>query len=132
MKRENFLNYSFFKDIQDFGTHGHVESYPEPDLSVSRFDEILKEIFTVDENSGFPVGDITYYMSEHGNPVVKSWLEKYLLSPRNITVDNNPNIDDDLRVEFSRRQGESVSDYAVRLRGYYDEATYLINSENSD
>ena len=40
----------------------------------SELDAVLKEIFSVDEVSGFPKGDIQYFLSKDGNPQVKAWL----------------------------------------------------------
>ena len=89
----------------------------------SDLDDVLKEIFSVDEVSGFPKGDIQYYLSKDGNPQVKAWLEANLLSPRakQSGVDESV-ISDDLLVEMSRYDGESTDDYRSRLMSIYDEA----------
>lgn len=89
----------------------------------SELDAVLKEIFSVDEVSGFPKGDIQYFLSKDGNPQVKAWLEANLLSPRakEQGVDESV-ISDDLLVEMSRRDGETTDDYRSRLMSIYDEA----------
>ena len=54
---------------------------PEYVPSTSQLDEILKDIFSVDPESGLPRGDLAYYLSPDGNPTVKAWLENNLLKP---------------------------------------------------
>lgn len=89
----------------------------------SELDAVLKEIFSVDEVSGFPKGDIQYYLSKDGNPQVKAWLEANLLSPRAKQQGaDESQISDDLIVEMSRLDGESIADYRSRLMSIYDEA----------
>ena len=55
---------------------------PAPDIMQTSLKEVLDEIFAVDPISGFPKGDIQYYLSSEGNPQVKQWLENNLLKPR--------------------------------------------------
>lgn len=96
---------------------------PEYVMSDSDLQNVLNEIFSVDPDTGFPRGDIAYFLSKDGNPQVKAWLESNLLSPR--AKQSGTNIDgvtDDFIAEFARNDGESVVDYASRLRGYYDSA----------
>lgn len=89
----------------------------------SELDEVLKEIFSVDEISGLPKGDIQYFLSKDGNPQVKAWLESNLLSPRaKQTGADESKISDDLIVEMSRCDGETNDDYRSRLMSIYDEA----------
>ena len=89
----------------------------------SELDQVIKEIFSVDEVSGFPRGDIQYFLSKDGNPQVKAWLEANLLSPRAKQNGSDPShISDDLIVEMSRRDGETTDDYSSRLMSIYDEA----------
>ena len=89
----------------------------------SELDQVIKEIFSVDEVSGFPKGDIQYFLSKDGNPQVKAWLEANLLSPRaKLTGADSSQISDDLIVEMSRRDGETNDDYRSRLMSIYDEA----------
>ena len=95
---------------------------PEPEVDDTMLKNILDEIFTVDEVSGFPKGDIQYYMSSAGNPVVKSWLENNILKPRMTSGSSVEGLTDDLIVECSRIDGESVSDYQKRLTSIYDSA----------
>ena len=94
----------------------------DPDYvpSTSQLDEILKDIFSVDPDSGLPRGDLAYYLSPDGNPTVKAWLENNLLKPRAARVGSSiEGVTDDMLNEYSRNKDESVSDYAARLRSIY-------------
>lgn len=123
------------KNLLPFGvtllTHNDVvdPEYVAPD---SDLDRIIKEIFAVDPVSGLPKGDLAYYLSPDGNPQVKQWLERNLLQPRVKSSGSSvEGVTDDLLVEYARKQGESVSDYSLRLKGYYDSATAEIEKLKS-
>lgn len=97
---------------------------PEYVPTTSQIDEILKDIFSVDPDSGLPRGDLAYYLSPDGNPTVKAWLENNLLKPRAARVGSSVDgVTDDMLNEYSRGKDESVVDYAERLRSIYDTAT---------
>ena len=97
---------------------------PEYVPSTSQLDEILKDIFSVDPDSGLPRGDLAYYLSPDGNPTVKAWLENNLLKPRAKSVGTSiEGVTDDMLAEYSRGKDESVSDYAARLRSISDSAS---------
>ena len=105
---------------------------PEYVPSTSQLDEILKDIFSVDPESGLPRGDLAYYLSPDGNPTVKAWLENNLLKPRAARVGTSiDGVTDDMLNEYSRRKDESVADYAERLRSIYDSATAEIEKLNN-
>lgn len=107
----------------------YEDPLPEPVKEDSEIDSILKEIFSVDPRTGLPMGDIAYYLSPDGNPVVKEWLVNNLLKPRSGGNEFNPDITDDMIVEMSRQQNESLEDYSSRLMGIYDEAKQFYENE---
>lgn len=121
MDKSLFNKLSIYRHLQ---TNECFDDYdfPEPILSDSDIDRIIREIFCVDERTGLPKGDLAYYLSPDGNPVVKQWLENNLLKPRASRGDNPSDLTDDIIAEFSRGSNESVSDYQQRLMGYYDSA----------
>lgn len=89
--------------------------------------DIIKEIFSVDPISGLPKGDIQYYLSKDGNPDVKRWIENNLLTPRVSSGRSTPEgVTDDMIVEMSRQNGESLADYQQRLMSIYDECQHSI------
>lgn len=107
-------------DLSYNGRDQHVDPVPEPDTSELK--HVLDEIFSVDPVTGFPKGDIQYYLSSDGNPMVKQWLETHLLKPRQTSGQSLQGLSDDMIIEFSRGKGESISDYQARLTSLYDSA----------
>lgn len=114
MKRELA---KFFMQYASINCAFVVKDRPEKHVKQeSDLDPILKEIFSVDERTGMPHGDIAYFLSKNANPQVKAFIEGAFFQPR--SVDNNydpAKISDDLIVECTRRSDESVADYAARL-----------------
>lgn len=121
MKKDNWQAMAVFSmlgdNIQSFGVPD-----PEPSWIESNLKSMLDEIFSVDPVSGFPKGDIQYYLSSEGNPQIKQWLENNLLRPRMSGSQSLEGVTDDLRAEFARKSGESVEDYQSRLMSLYDSA----------
>lgn len=103
---------------------------PVYEFSNSQLKSVLDEIFSVDPISGFPRGDIQYYMSSEGNPVVKQWLENNLLKPRLSEGQSLADVTDDMRAEFARQRGESIEDYQYRLQSIYNEAKAEFDKAN--
>lgn len=121
MKKELYSKFSMFQNIVD---EECPINDPEYVPSQSDLDNILREIFTIDERTGCPMQDIGYFLSKDGNPFVRDWLQANLLAPRAARGGVDPSlVGDDLIVECSRRKDESVFEYASRLNGIYNEAT---------
>lgn len=98
------------------------------DVITSDLDAVLREIFFTDPVSGFPTGDIQYYMSKDGNPLVKDWLEKNLMMPREKPM-NDTKYDDDLIFEMSKKSDESFDDYRQRITKIVNESVEFIKDE---
>lgn len=121
MKRD-ISNMSMFQGLTPL-IHNDVV---DPDFipTDSEMDNILKEIFSVDERTGLPNGDLAYYLSPDGNPQIKQWLENNLLKPRAARVGSSvEGVTDDMLAEFAKQKDESSFEYANRLKGLYDAAT---------
>ena len=85
---------------------------------------ILREIYSVDEFTGVPQGDLAYYLSPDGNPQVKEWLINNLLQPRAIAQGSSvEGVTDDMLAEFAKGRDESPSQYRERLISIYEQAT---------
>lgn len=120
MKR-NISNMSMYQGCSFVTSCSVVD--PEYVPTDSEMDRIFKEIFSVDENSGLPKGDLAYYLSSDGNPQVKAWLENNLLKPRAAATGTTlEGVTDDMLAEFARGSKESPEDYATRLKGIYDKS----------
>lgn len=121
MKRD-ISNMSMFEGVQQTFTNDVVD--PEYVPTDSDMDGILREIYSVDENSGLPKGDLVYYLSPDGNPQVKAWLENNLLKPRAAARDTSvEGVTDDMIAEFAKGSNESAEDYTSRLKKIYDDTT---------
>lgn len=120
MKKSLYKGISILSDI--INPRPEFEPEPKPELVQSDLDSVLNEIFSVDENTGLPKGDLQYYLSKDGNPAVKEWLELNLLQPR--AKSNGSSIEgvtDDLIAEMTRSSDETFEDYASRLAAIRDE-----------
>lgn len=120
MDKSIYKRLSMFSGIQDNNPDFlECPEYVMPDSDLYR---VLNEIFSVDERTGFPKGDIAYYLSPDGNPTVKAWLENNLLKPRAVSGSSVEGLTDDIIAEFKRQPDESLVSYQTRLMGYYDSA----------
>ena len=107
-----------------------VIEVPKFEYDDSQLKQVLDEIFAVDPVSGFPKGDIQYFLSKDGNPQVKAWLDSNLLQPRAVSSGSSvEGVTDDMIAEFSRQPGESTVSYAARLASIRDEAMNNANNQ---
>lgn len=129
MKRELFKKLSCYQGFKDISCDS-----VDPDFipSNEEIDRIIRDIFSIDEISGLPKGDLAYYLSPDGNPTVKAWLENNLLKPRSVAGSSLDGLTDDMIEEYSRKSEESVSDYSSRLLGIYDSAMAEYNKSLED
>ena len=94
---------------------------------------ILREIYTVDEITGVPQGDLAYYLSPDGNPQVKEWLVNNLLQPRAMAQGSSiEGVTDDMLAEFAKGRDESPMQYRERLNSIYQQATADIEKFKND
>lgn len=124
MDRKLVYLFGAFAGLSDLS--GHEYSRPkDPDYVApdTELDKVLRDIFTVDPTTGAPRGDIAYFLSGNGNPMIKQWIENNLFTSMRSSGAYDPAThSDDLIVEMSRRSDESVMDYSSRLLGLYDAA----------
>lgn len=131
MNKNLAKNFAFFKDIDcDLEPVSQDREYVPLE---TRVDCILSDIFSVDEVSGLPKGDLAYYLSENGNPEVREWLQNNLLKPRGSSSGTSvEGVTDDMLAEYQRNSGESINDYRQRLYGYFVEAKKFADSKKED
>ena len=127
---------SVLKNLAQYEYCDKTAYYFEPVLKYqfndNDLDAVLKEVFSVDPVSGFPKGDIQYWLSKDGNPMVKDWLMNNLLAPRaKLTGSSIEGVSDELIAEMSHRDGESLSAYQSRLISIYDEARNNLEESKS-
>lgn len=121
MKVSDYRNLSFFQGL-DLDTMPEEHKEPLP-INQTTLDNVLNEIFAVDEVSKLPKGDLAYYLSPDGNPDIKLWLENNLLKPRAVRTGSSiEGVTDDMIAEMSKSRDESFEDYASRLSSLRDSA----------
>lgn len=114
-----FAALSMYQNLDIPENNGVVD--PEMVLDDSDMMNILREIYSVDERSGFPKGDLAYYLSPDGNPQIKNWIETNLLRPRSIATSTSiENVSDDMIAEYAKKKGETADEYRDRLYGIYE------------
>lgn len=121
MKKSEYFKFAVYSGITEQSDNG-MKELPLPEISEDALSAVLDEIFSVDPISGFPKGDIQYYLSADGNPTVKQWLETNLLQPRGISNNTPEGVTDDDLFEFSRKSDESVDAYRERMMSIYQQA----------
>lgn len=97
------------------------------------FQRILREIYSVDELTGLPKGDLAYYLSPDGNPQIKAWLEANLLKPRAVKQGTSiEGVTDDMLSEFVKGRDESADAYRERLIAIYNDSVAEIKKLKSE
>lgn len=125
----NVSNMSMFAGCEPVEHNGVVD--PDYIPTDSDMDRILKEIYSVDEKSGLPKGDLAFYLSPDGNPQVKAWLENNLLKPRAAALGTSvEGVTDDMIADFAKGSNESAEDYTSRLQKIYVDTTAEIQKFN--
>ena len=87
----------------------------EVDMKNDSENQLLDVIYAPDPFTGLPQSDIAVYLSDKVDPAIREFVASQLMTP-------NPNpkgVDDvnsDILFDLVRQDGESVSDYAVRVR----------------
>ena len=133
MKRD-ISNMSMFEGCDPI----YVTPVVDPDYVPVEDDmqRILREIYSVDENTGLPQGDLAFYLSPDGNPQVKDWLVNNLLKPRAIAQGFSvEGVTDDMLAEYAKGRDESVDAYRQRLSDIHAQAQADIEkfkAENHD
>lgn len=83
----------------------------------SESDQLLRLIFTTDEVTHLPTGDLQYFVSSKASPEVKKFILDNLMM--DVSSAANPPIptglDDDLAFQLMRQHGETTESYANRL-----------------
>ena len=121
---DTIKKFAAYAALDEVPTNFPKDPYYEMDDTALK--HVLDEIFAVDPVTGFPRGDIQYYLSASGNPQVKQWLETNILKPRMSANSTMQGLSDDLIAEMSQRKNESLEAYTARVRGIYDDALLQI------
>ena len=129
MNRESFKNHSMIMALDNDPCIIPDEPFVDDNSEIAN---ILREIFAVDDRTGLPQGEISYYLSPDGNPQIKEWLLNNLMRERSISVGSSiDGVNDDMLEEFSRRPNESFGDFRKRIYDIGLEAKKFIESQKS-
>lgn len=110
-----FREYDSYMDIVD--QFIDPDPTPEPDIKETPLDVIFAQVFSVNPRTKLPDGDIAVFMNENTHPEVRDFIAKNLMNPNAFEADSSivDGLTDDDIVRYSRKSGESNSDYARRL-----------------
>lgn len=92
-------------------------------------DELLDCIYAPDEFTGLPTCEVALYLSPKVDPMIREFIAQNLLQP-NPNTGGYPDEQADLLHDLVRGVDESVSDYAVRVRGIIENDNAIRQKES--
>ena len=104
--------------IMSVGKRRKVENLPV------KGQELFDMIFSVNPLTGLPQGDLALFMNENTSPEVRQYITQNLMSDNSagivpsVSAKDSDSISDDMIVELSRRDGESLGSYRDRMIDY--------------
>lgn len=105
----------------DFVDPGKKET--EPFIESSE-DSLLKGIYVPDSITGLPQSDISVFMSKNTSPEVREFIRQQVMSPNGVSPDASvqySSLDDDVIVQLTRNQSESLDDYRNRVVSFVND-----------
>ena len=136
-KKERKFSYPKYREFADLAqVSDWLEAPPvKVDISerVEKFGDIFDAIFVLDPVTGFPIGDISQFMSDKTSPQIAQFIKTQLMQP-NVAVGSasaDKGLSDDDLIRFERKGGENVRDYVERINGYIIDDIRARHSSNS-
>lgn len=129
MRKEDYKGYAFAENFSK-----DYELYPkrydiDPDYAVSDVspnDTLLKLIYSMDERTKCPTGDLTFFVNEKANPEVKKFiLDNLMFDVSSAAKPSLGDLPDDLILELTRKDGEDLEAYAERLNSEVKRAQWI-------
>ena len=125
MKRKEVYKFRFAERLESI-EKGFVPPVISDDLPVQESkdpnDSFIKMVYTIDERTKLPIGDIHYLVTDDVNPALKEYVLKNLMFDTS-GIANPPlpdGVPDDVAVALARDSREDTSSYIERLNRYYD------------
>lgn len=87
-------------------------------------DKLLSIIYSCDEFTGLPKGDLALYLGENCNPSVREYIEKNILQSVQSENLQTSELDDDTILKLTRGVDESRRDYVARINNYMEQVVY--------
>ena len=117
MKRER--TYNFGERCIPVVTTLDVKELPEFAPVENNDSPLLDIVYSVDEKTGLPVGDLSFYMSNKTSPEVRQFIIDNLMQPCN-HVDGIELSEEDSLFDMVRERGETQEAYLSRMKKYVD------------
>lgn len=110
-------------NILPFGTL--VKKVEKNDVK-TKWSEVLDAIYSIDERTGFPKGDLAIFTSADANPEIRAFIEANLMMdnssdrgaldlPDSVRNSFRKDVSDDDIAAFSRNHDETAEEYADRI-----------------
>ena len=91
-------------------------------------DSLLELVYSKDERTGLPTGDLGYLVNDKANPQVKQFILDNLM--RDVSAAANPSVpdgmSDELAFSLMREKDESYSDYIDRLNRTIEQDKWIM------
>lgn len=118
MKRERKYNFGE-KEIPKVSTID-LSNLPEFAPVENNENPLLDIVYSVDEKTGLPVGDLSFYMSNKTSPEVRQFIIDNLMQP--CTHVNGIELsEEDALFDMIRERGESQEAYLARMKKYVED-----------
>lgn len=125
MKRKEVYKFRFAERLELI-EKGFVPPVISDDLPVQESkdpnESFIKMVYTIDERTKLPTGDIHYLVTDDVNPALKEYVLKNLMFDTS-SIANPPlpdGVPDDVAVALARDSREDTPTYIQRLNRFYD------------
>ena len=117
MKHISLIGNSFpaFRNLPERG----IVDFKVVESEKTAQDQLFDVVYGVDPFTRFPQSDVALYLSDKVDPMIREFIAANLLTP-NSSVPGVPDDQADILFDLVRHDGESISDYAVRVRSIID------------
>lgn len=117
MKRNRIYNFGE-KEIP-MVTPFDLSKLPEFSSPESNDNPLLDIVYSVDEKTGLPVGDLSFYMSNKTSPEVRQFIIDNLMQPCS-HVNGIELSEEDALFDMVRERGETQESYLARMKKYVE------------
>lgn len=93
-----------------------LPEFSEPE---SNDNPLLDIVYTVDEKTGLPIGDLSFYMSKNTSPEVRQFIIDNLMQPCS-HVNGIELSEEDALFDMVRERGETQESYLARMKKYVE------------
>lgn len=119
MRKSEFKGFSFADTFENYILYPEVKGIDENYVSENHDpqDSLLRLVYTLDERTLCPTGDLQYFVNPKANPEVKKFILDNLLM--DVSSSAKPALPDGLSDDdifaLSRQNGESLDAYVERM-----------------